>query len=180
MNLIFIGPRGVGKSKISRKLSKLTGMSVISTDMIAVYELGGISISEYIKTNNGNWQLFRDLEFSILKKIENCKNIILDCGGGIIFDIDENGNEILSNRKVSILKTIGKIIQLDGDHTYLVNKVTNDPSRPSLSSKEPYSETLRRRSNFYRSIADYSTTIDMRDPDELTKRILSHFPILKP
>ncbi len=179
MSLIFIGPRGVGKSKISRKLSKLTGMSVISTDMIAVYELGGISITEFIKANNGDWQLFRDLEFSILKKIENCKNIILDCGGGIIFDIDPNGNEVLSERKVSILKKIGKIIQLDGDHTYLVNKVINDPSRPSLSSQEPYAETLRRRSKFYRSIADYTTTIDMRDPEELARRILSHFPIIK-
>ena len=89
MNLAFIGPRGVGKSKLSRKLSKMTGMSVVSTDMIAVYELGGVSIHELIKNNNGDWKLFRDLEFSILQKIENSQNIILDCGGGNIFGLDE-------------------------------------------------------------------------------------------
>jgi shikimate kinase len=112
LNLAFIGPRGVGKSKLSRKLSKMTGMSVVSTDMIAVYELGGVSIHEFIKNNNGDWKLFRDLEYSILQKLENSQNIILDCGGGIIFDLDESGNEILSSRKVTLLKKIARKIKI--------------------------------------------------------------------
>lgn len=48
-NFALIGPRGVGKSKISRKLSKITGMPIVSTDMIAVYEMGGVSIPEFIQ-----------------------------------------------------------------------------------------------------------------------------------
>ena len=54
MNIALIGPRGVGKSKVSRKLSKLLSMPIVSTDMIAVYEAGGISIAEQIKKENEN------------------------------------------------------------------------------------------------------------------------------
>jgi putative nucleotidyltransferase with HDIG domain len=62
MNIALIGPRGVGKSKVSRKLSKLLSMPVLSTDMIAVYELGGISIPDQIKKDNGKWNNFRKLK----------------------------------------------------------------------------------------------------------------------
>lgn len=171
MNIVFIGPRGVGKTKISRKLSKLTGQSQISTDMIAIYELGGMSIDEYIKHND--WRSFRNLEFSILFKIKDCKNIILDCGGGIIFDIDQNGDEIISERKIDLLKKIGKIIWLDDDYDYLIDKVTNDDSRPQLNSKESYRETLERRSQCYRTIADECIMVNRKSTEKTIKKILS-------
>lgn len=171
MNIVFIGPRGVGKTKISRKLSKLTGQSQISTDMIAIYELGGTPIGEYIKHND--WRSFRNLEFSILFKIKDCKNIILDCGGGIIFDIDQNGDEILSERKIDLLKKIGKIILLDDDYDYLIDKVTNDDSRPQLNSKESYRQTLERRSQCYRTIADECIMVNRKSTEKTVKKILS-------
>lgn len=171
MNIIFIGPRGVGKTKISHKLSKLTGQSHISTDMVAIYELGGISISEYIKHND--WQSFRNLEYSILFKIKDCKNIILDCGGGIIFDIDQNGDEIRSEKKIDLLKKIGKIFWLDDDHNYLIDKVLNDSSRPQLNLKESYHETLARRSQCYEMIADERIIVNRKNMEKTIKKISS-------
>ena len=179
MNLAFIGPRGVGKSKLSRKLSKMTGMPVVSTDMIAVYELGGVSISEFIKNNNGDWKLFRDLEYSILQKLENSQNIILDCGGGIIFDLDESGSEILSSRKVTLLKKIARIVRLEGDLNYLAQKVINDPTRPSLSSKNAYMDILTQRSSLYKEAADYSINIDSKDVEDISRRVLTLMPQMR-
>lgn len=149
---------------------------MVSTDMIAVYEMGGISISEFIKRNQGNWRLFRDLEFSILQKLENAQNIILDCGGGIIFDLDEKGEEILSTRKVSLLRKMARIVRLEGDLNYLAQKVVNDPTRPSLSSKESYLEILSRRSLLYKQAADYTISIDSKDIEEISRKVLTLMP----
>lgn len=175
MNLVFIGPRGVGKSKVSRKLSKLCGMSVISTDMVACYELGGKSIPTFIQECKGDWRAFRDLEFQILQKLISADNIILDCGGGIIFDLNEEGKEILSTRKIEILRKIGKIISLNQKLSYLKEKVKDDPSRPSLSSKESYEEILLRRIPIYNSIADIQLQIDDMETEEVAKWIYKDY-----
>ena len=171
MNIALIGPRGVGKSKISRKMSKMTGLPVISTDMIAVYESGGISIEEMIRRNHGNWKNFRELEYRILKNISNAKNIILDCGGGIIFDIDAKGNEILSERKVKLLKSFATIIYLSQGKDYLLNKVQSDPNRPDLSAINSYEMILNRRIPLYENTADIIYKIETSKPDVAAKDI---------
>ena len=153
-------------------------MPAVSTDTIAVYEIGGISIPEFIKINHGNWVPFRDLEFSILQKLENARNIILDCGGGIIFDIDTNGKEVVSDRKISLLKKIGKIVRLDANSDFLVSKVKNDLNRPNLSDTEPYSEILKRRTIQYNMVADFAISTEGKDPDTIAKKIIEIYPAL--
>lgn len=175
MNIIFIGPRGVGKSKVSRKLSKLCGMSVISTDMIACYELGGKTIPAYIRECKGDWRPFRDLEFHILQRLTSANDIIVDCGGGIIFDVNENGKEILSTRKIDLLRKIGKIIALNQKISYLKEKVKEDFSRPSLSNTESYEQILQRRIPLYNSVADIQLHIDDMETEEVAKWIYKDY-----
>lgn len=154
-NLALIGPRGVGKSKITRRISKLTGKPVLSIDSIAIYELGGKTIPDFVAEQNGDWRPFRDLEYSILKKLENSEGIILDCGGGILFDIDENGDEIASTRKISLLRSIAEVVFLDNKIEILVSKVADDPTRPDLSTKQSYLEILQRRIPIYKESAHF-------------------------
>lgn len=175
MNIIFIGPRGVGKSKVSRKLSKLCGMSVISTDMIACYELGGKTIPTYIEECKGDWRPFRDLEFHILERLISANNIIVDCGGGIIFDVNENGKEILSTRKIDLLRKIGKIIALNQKISYLKEKVKEDSSRPNLSNTESYEQILQRRIPLYNSVADIQLHIDDMETEEVAKWVYKDY-----
>ncbi len=170
MNIALIGPRGVGKSKISRKLSKLVLMPVVSTDMIAVYETG-ISINEQIKKANGKWSEFRELEFQILSKLKNSRNIILDCGGGILFDVDINGNEFYSEKKVSLLKSFSKVICLNQSLEYLIEKVINDGERPELSKINSYREVLLRRLPYYKQASDIFLEIDEIDVKDVAKKI---------
>ncbi|EMM92969.1 shikimate kinase [Leptospira interrogans serovar Zanoni str. LT2156] len=171
-NFALIGPRGVGKSKISRKLSKITGMPVVSTDMIAVYEIGGMSIPEFIQKNEGDWRPFRNLEFEILTKLKTSQGIILDCGGGILFDLDTKGKEILSDRKATLLRSIAVVFGLSRPTEILVEKIQNDPTRPPLSTIQSYRTILESRLPYYQSISDYYLEIDDLKVEEICSRIL--------
>lgn len=168
----MIGPRGVGKSKVSRKLSKITGMPVVSTDMIAVYEIGGISIPEFIQKNDGDWRAFRDLEFRILEKLKSSQGIILDCGGGILFDLDSKGKEIPSSRKIELLKSIAVVFGLSRPVEALVEKIQNDPTRPPLSAVTSYKNILETRLPYYQNSSDFYLEIDDLKVEEICSRIL--------
>jgi shikimate kinase len=171
-NIALIGPRGVGKSKISKRLSKLTGKPVLSIDSIAIYELGGKTIADFVAENNGNWKPFRDLEYKILKNLENSKGLILDCGGGILFDTDENGNEVVSEKKVDLLRTMAEVVFLDNELEALINKVANDSTRPDLSAKESYQEILQRRIPIYKESAHFRLFLGDLKKESAAQRII--------
>ncbi|MEM7180155.1 MAG: shikimate kinase [Spirochaetota bacterium] len=154
VNIAIIGPRGVGKSKISRRLSKLTGMPFLTTDLIAVYLNGGVSIPDFVKQQNGDWRPFRCLELKILQQLATANGIILDCGGGILFDVAESGEEFFSQEKLAALKKIANVVYLAKDTEYLIQKVKDDPTRPSLSELTSYREILARRLPCYEKAAD--------------------------
>lgn len=173
-SVALIGPRGVGKSRVSRKLAKFTGKTFLSTDMIACYEAGGLSIPDIIKKNNGDWQPFRELEYKILEKIfsNSTDNLVVDCGGGILFDVDSKGNEHLSERKLSLLKTHCKIILLLQPVEFLTEKMKSDPTRPSLSQVKSYEEILKRRIPHYQSAADFKFNIFKIKSEEAAEKII--------
>lgn len=171
-NLALIGPRGVGKSKIAKRISKLTERPAISTDSIAVYELGGKSISEFVAEKDGDWREFRQLELRILEKLVSARGIILDCGGGILFDVDDKGNEVPSRKKISLLKQIAEVVFLDNDKDKLIKKVVGDNTRPDLSSVESYSSILDRRLPIYKDSADFRLYLGDQTKDSAAKRII--------
>lgn len=140
--------------------------------MIAVYLTGGVSIPDFVKSHSGNWKPFRDLEFEILKQISSSKNLILDCGGGILFDQDDSGKEIVSDRKVKILKDTATIISLSRKSEYLVEKIQNDPTRPPLSAVLSYKTILESRLPQYRAHSDFQIALDDRSVEEVCEEIL--------
>jgi shikimate kinase len=172
LNIALVGPRGVGKSKVSRKLSKITGLTVISTDMIATYEFGGFSIQEYIKNNGNDWRKFRDLEYSILDKLKHSQGVILDCGGGILFDLDEEGQEVPSDRKIKLLKNSFRIVRLNRHLEFLLNRVGGTSNRPNLSDVDSYSKILQKRNPIYDSITEHQIFINRESPEEIAWKIV--------
>ncbi|XDD48504.1 shikimate kinase [Leptospira sp. WS39.C2] len=170
MNIILIGARGAGKSKVSRSLSKQSEIPVVSTDSVAVYEAGGIPIPEFVEKNG--WKVFRDLEFSILQKLETANGIILDCGGGILFDLDESGNEIVSQRKMELLRKIGRIVYLERGIEELIEKVKGDKTRPDLSKVTSYRHILERRLPIYQEVAHFKLNLSKISKEEAAERIL--------
>ncbi len=171
MNIVLIGMRGAGKSKISRRLSVLTKRDVLSSDLLIQYDNAGQSIPEIIEASNGDWRSFRDMEYATLKKICALDELIIDCGGGIIVDIDADGQETFSQRKVDLLRKNGCIVWLKGDISRLAAKVKGDAKRPSLSETKSAEEVMRRRLPFYQRAADITIDIEGLSKKELTQTV---------
>lgn len=175
MNIVIIGMRGAGKSNVSRRLAVLTKRQVYSTDALIEYENDAKTIAEIVAENGGDWRVFRDMEFHVTQKITKMDNVIIDCGGGIIVDLDENGDEVFSERKVSALKKNGKIVWLKGDIARLVEKVKNKPERPNLSALKSAEEIMHRRLPFYEQAADIVIDIEGHKRATLAKQIAAMF-----
>lgn len=175
MNIILIGMRGAGKSNISRRMALLTKRPVLSSDTLIEYENGGVSIADMIAQSNGDWQAFRDQEFEVVKKIALMDGVIVDCGGGIIVDLDKKGTEIYSKRKVDALKKSGTVVWLKGDIKRLVEKVKNKAERPNLDETRSTEEIMKRRLPFYEKAADITIDIDGAKRPELAEQIVQMF-----
>jgi len=174
-NLAFIGARGAGKSRISRKLGKLTGRTVLSTDTLISYEANGASIPAIVKEEG--WGGFRSREYAVLKKISIMENIIIDCGGGILVEVPEENDpenkEILSERKLHLLKSIATVIYVKRDIEWLIKKVAGDPSRPDLSGD--YRTLLMRRLPWYEDAADYILDMESLNSENVITILMDKF-----
>lgn len=171
MNIVLTGMRGVGKSNISRRLSLLTKWPVLSTDLLIEYENSGKSIQEIMVENGGDWRAFREMEFQVLQKISRFDQVIVDCGGGVIIDLADDGSEIYSERKVSLLKANGQIVWLKDDVEYLAAKVKGDQRRPTLDETKSAEELMRRRLPFYEQAADLVLDIEGRGRRKTARRL---------
>lgn len=166
MNIVLIGMRGAGKSNISRRLSVLTKRDVVSSDLLIQYDNEAKTIPEILETHQGSWQAFRHLEYNVVTKISALDGVIIDCGGGIIVDIDGNGDEIFSKRKVDLLRKNGKIIWLKGDIARLAAKTKGDAKRPTLDETKSAEEVMQRRLPFYEEAADIIIDVEgIRRPE---------------
>ncbi|MES9869037.1 MAG: shikimate kinase [Sedimenticola sp.] len=171
MNIVLIGMRGAGKSNISRRLSVMTKWPVLSTDLLIEYENGGRTIPEIIADSDGDWRSFREMEFEVVRKISRLDNTIIDCGGGIVVDLDENGNEIFSERKIELLRQNGTIVWLKGDIARLAAKVQGDPNRPALDAVRSAEELMHRRLPFYEQAADLIMDLETKKRKKIAKMI---------
>lgn len=175
MNIIIIGMRGAGKSNVSRRLSVLAKRTVLSSDTLIEYENDGKTIAEFIADPYGGWRAFRELEFKVVEKIAKMDGVIVDCGGGVIVDLDQDGNEIYSERKVEALKKSGVIIWLKGDIKRLVDKVKNKPERPSLDALKNVEDIMKCRLPFYQKAADQIINIDGKSRPSIAAMIFKAY-----
>ncbi len=171
MNIILIGMRSAGKSKVSRHLSLMTKRAVLSTDLLIQYDNMGQSIPAIIQNNKGDWRAFRDMEYEVVRKVARLDDHIIDCGGGVIVDLDEDGNEVYSHRKMDLLKRSGTVIWLKGDIHRLAAKVKHDQERPSLDAVRSAEELMHRRLPFYKKAADIVVNIEGKKRRRLAQEI---------
>ena len=172
MNIVLIGMRSCGKSNVSRRLSLYTKRTVLSTDVLISYENQGDEILEIVKKNNGDWHIFRELEYLVVKKATCQKSVIIDTGGGIVVDLDQDGREIYSERKINLLKKNGLLIWLRGDIDQLINRVKGDSSRPQLSKVKSDKELMESRLPFYQKAADIVIDIDGKRRRQIAVEIM--------
>ncbi len=160
MNIVLTGMRGVGKSNISRRLCLLTKWPVLSTDLLIEYENGGKSIQEIMSENGGDWQAFREMELQVVQNISKFDNVIVDCGGGVIVDVADDGSEVYSERKMDLLKANGRVVFLKADIERLAAKVKGDQRRPTLDETRSAQEVMLRRLPYYQRAADITLDVE--------------------
>jgi len=163
MNIILIGYRGTGKSVVGKILAERLGMECVSMDE-KIVEKAGMPISDIVA--NYGWAGFRDMESEVAKKLADCKNLIIDTGGGVI-ERSEN---------IENLKKSGLVVWLKASVDVIVSRIKGDFRRPSLtgtkSFTEEVAEVLERRKPKYAAFAGHEIDTDFLTPEQVADKII--------
>ncbi|MBF0284753.1 MAG: shikimate kinase [Magnetococcales bacterium] len=154
MNVVLVGARGVGKTTVARQLGSLTKRPVLSTDLLISYDHGGLPIPRLLEESGGDWRLFREWEYAVVEKVSALDGLIIDAGGGVVVDLDDEGREVYSERKMAALKARGQVVWIHGDLARAAVDARQDANRPALSPTQSELEVMVRRLPFYRRAAD--------------------------
>lgn len=171
MNIVLIGMRGVGKTNIARRISFQAKRPVLSTDVLVEYE-SGQDIPRFVADRG--WPAFRDLEYEVVQKLSHLDEVIIDAGGGLVVDL-QDGAEVFSERKVSLLRRNAEVIFLAGDIDRLAAKVANDPTRPALDARRDAADLMRARLPFYERAADWIIDVEGQDRADIAKKIIDRY-----
>jgi len=171
-SIAFIGGRGAGKSRISRKFGKLSGRLTLSTDTLVCYEAGGLTIARIVEREG--WVSFRNREAALLEKVVAMQDLVIDCGGGILVDApsEANGLETLSTQKLASLKKC-EVIYVKRDMTWLLEKALADANRPDLGGT--YRALLERRLPWYEAAADCILDMRAMDTDDAIETLVRKY-----
>lgn len=175
-NLALVGGRGCGKSSIAKRLARANrNFMLFSLDALIRYEGGGATIPEIVERED--WSGFREREYAVVQKVAAFESgALIDCGGGVVVDLDEAGHEVFSRRKVDALRRRSLVVYLRREPEYLIDRISSDANRPSLSESSSFREIMERRDPWYREAADWVIECGAEEgKTELTERILSWF-----
>ena len=138
--LVLVGPMGVGKTTVGKKLARVLGLKFIDTDSLVVAGHGAIS---EIFDREGEEQ-FRRYENEALKDALSEPAVVATGGGAVL--LPEN-QELLKSATVIYLATDGKHIpsRLRGGNRPLVK-----------NGFEDWKRIYAQRKPVYEAVADYT------------------------
>lgn len=165
-NVFLIGYRCTGKSSVGKLLSGKLGWPFIDTDALLVSE-SGISIKEIVETHG--WDIFREMEHSIVNQACILDRRVVATGGGVV----------LNQANVNLMKQNGRIVWLKALPETIKSRMMSDQDtevfRPSLTSKDSFceiEETMIERDPLYRQAMDFYVETDDRRINEICDEIV--------
>jgi shikimate kinase len=174
-NLVLVGGRGCGKSSIAKRLARANRhFMLFSLDALIRYDADGATIPEIVAREG--WPGFRARELAVVEKVAAIEGgALIDAGGGVVVELDRDGHERYSARKVDALKRHGRIVYLQREIDYLSRRVEDGDSRPALSRDESFRQIMKRRDPWYRRAADHVLGCGERSKRALAREILTWF-----
>lgn len=140
-HIFLVGFMGSGKTSVSRKLSSITGLSLIDSD----FRIEAIQHRKIPKIFEEDGEAgFRKIETETLAGLKYEGKSIVSCGGGVICNPE--------NRK--ILKDLGTVVFLDIPLDEAIGRISNPRTRPLLSGERPVEDIYNERMPWYREVAD--------------------------
>ena len=160
-NIMIIGFMGVGKTTVSKELSKELNMPEVDMDAYIV-EHEGKTIAKIFEEVMEEG--FRKIETQCLKEIQMVKGRIVSCGGGAVLK-DEN---------VKCMKESGVILLLTATPETVYIRVKDNNDRPILNGNMnvPFIEELmNKRKDRYNEVADIIVETDNKSVYEICEEI---------
>jgi len=159
--MALVGFMGSGKTLVSNRLAQLSGKDVVSTDAL-IEAKESRSINEIFRDSGEAY--FRKIEKDIVRDVSLQKNVVIDCGGGVVLDDDNIRN----------LKTNAVLIHLEASPDEIWARVKEETHRPLLQVDDPLArirDLLTARQPFYNK-ADRSIPTDGKSIDEVCEDIM--------
>ena len=161
-NIVLIGMRGSGKTTVGRLLAQKLGKQFIEMDELIVRRMG-LSIPEIVEKYG--WGKFREVEKEVTREVARLDNVVNATGGGVVTD-EEN---------IRALKQKGKLVWLKVSLDTLLQRIGDDPPRPSLTGKplrEDMAAVLAERTPIYERAADFVIDTDGKMSEEIVESII--------
>jgi shikimate kinase len=166
MNIILIGYRGSGKSRVGRRLASRMGSKFVDTDDLIESKEG--KISNMVKSRG--WDYFRAIEKRMIEEVSREDNLVIALGGGAVLDADNVVN----------LERNGLVIWLKADPEVLRKRMEEDHrtsvSRPTLTGKgtiEELEEMVAYRDPFYEKAGKIQLDTSSLDVEAVVEKIMT-------
>jgi len=162
-NIVLIGFMATGKTSIAHFLAEKLKKKFVSTDSL-IEKKAKKTIPQIFKEKGEI--CFRELEIQIIKKVSKMKNVIIDCGGGVV----------LNKINIDRLKENGMIFLLTASPQEILKRESKQKgARPLLSKKSKLKiikELLNFREPFYKVACDYKIDTTKLSIEEAGKKII--------
>jgi len=161
LNITLIGMAGAGKSTIGRALAKHLGYTFIDVDHL-IRENTGMPLQTLID-KEGDLAFIRFEEEAILR-LEQVDRSVISPGGSVIY----------SEKAMTHLKTISKIIFLDTAFRSIAKRLPNARKRGIVGLRDrSLKELFEERMILYQKYADFSIKLNGKENiQEITEKII--------
>jgi shikimate kinase len=170
MNIVLIGYRCSGKTKVGKILASEMGRDFLDTDSLIEKNMG-CSIESIVSSKG--WDHFREIEKDVIRALSRKDNLVVATGGGVVMDKDN----------VKELKRNGWIVWLNGTAAALKKRMDKDRRsgkiRPSLGGGDPLreiGEVLSMRRPLYEEAYDRVVDTSALSVEQVAGRVIQGLP----
>ena len=162
-NIVFIGFMATGKTSVAKVVARKMGKKYVSTDGLVV-KRSKKTVAQIFEEKGE--EAFRRLEVGSVEKVSKMKNVVIDCGGGIVIN-KINVDRLKRNGIIFLLKA--------ASDTILERNSKEEGKRPLFKVEDQTTEIekmLKIREPLYESSADYAINTTNLNVEQVAGKVI--------